>query len=281
MARKIVVVTGTSTGIGQATAELLAKRGYTVFASVRKEADGAQYDANPNIHPLLMDVTDHAAVKAGAETVAAFLKPGDSVVGLVNNAGIAVAGPISHVSLSAVRKQFEVNVIGLLATTQAFLPLLQAGNPRGRVVNISSVAGKMTSPFLGIYSASKHAVEAISDALRREQMPFGIKVVVIEPGPIATPIWDKGTEVTANKFRDTEYAPIIKRFMRYFVEQGRKGLPPQSVAALILTALETPNPKTRYLITPNRMQFLLSIWLPEKMVDNNIYKQLGMDAIAK
>jgi len=124
-------------------------------------------------------------------------------------------------------------------------------------------------------------VEAISDALRREQMPFGVKVAVIEPGPIATPIWDKGTDVTAAKFKETEYAPIIKKFMRYFVEQGKKGLPAEAVAALILTALETPNPKTRYLITPNRMQFLLSTWLPEKMVDNSIYKQLGMDAIAK
>jgi len=226
-----------------------------------------------------MNVTDHNAVNTAAETVQSFLQPDDSVVGLVNNAGIAVGGPISHVPLLAVQKQFEVNVIGLLAVTQAFLPLLQAGNPRGRVVNISSVAGKMSSPFVGIYAASKHAVEAISDALRREQMPFGVKVVVIEPGPIATPIWNKGTNTTI--YDKTEYAPIIKRFMRYFVEQGKKGLPPEAVGRLILTALETPKPKTRYLITPNRMQFLMSQWLPDKMVDNNIYKQLGMDKIAR
>ncbi len=279
MARKIVVVTGTSSGIGQAATHVLAKQGYTVFASVRKENDGEQYAATPNIYPLLMNVTDHNAVNTAAETVQSFLQPDDSVVGLVNNAGIAVGGPISHVPLLAVQKQFEVNVIGLLAVTQAFLPLLQAGNPRGRVVNISSVAGKMSSPFVGIYAASKHAVEAISDALRREQMPFGVKVVVIEPGPIATPIWNKGTNTTI--YDKTEYAPIIKRFMRYFVEQGKKGLPPEAVGRLILTALETPKPKTRYLITPNRMQFLMSQWLPDKMVDNNIYKQLGMDKIAR
>ncbi len=280
MARKIMVVTGASTGIGQATVNLLAQRGYTVFASVRKEADGEQYAANPNIHPLLMDVTDAAAVKTAAETVQSQLQPGDSVMGLVNNAGIAVGAPISHVSLSAVRKQFEVNVVGLIAVTQAFLPLLQAETP-GRVVNISSVAGLVTSPFLGIYSASKHAVEAVSDALRREQMPFGVKVVIVEPGPIATPIWDKGIEKAVEKYSATPYAPIVRKMFRYFVDRGKNGFPPADVAAVILTALETPDPKTRYLVTPGKFQFLLSKWMPDKMLDRTIYKQLGMDEIAR
>lgn len=283
MARKIVVITGASTGIGQATAEVLAEHGYTVFAGIRKEADGEQYAVNPNIQPLLMDVTDHAAVAAAAETVKNQLQPGDAMVGLVNNAGIAVGGPVSHVPLDGVRLQFEVNVIGLMAVTQAFLPLLQSGTPRGRVVNISSVAGKMASPFLGMYSASKHAVEAISDSLRREQMPFGVKVVIIEPGPIATPIWDKGTDpdAVAARYADSGFGPIIKKFMNYFVGQGRKGLPPSAVASLVFTALESPDPKVRYLITPDPMQFRLSQLLPAKMVDKNIYKQLGMDEIKR
>ncbi len=280
MAQKIVVVTGTSTGIGQAAVNLLAERGYTVFATVRKPEDGEQYAANPNINPLLMDVTDPDTIKAAAETVQSFLQPGDSVVGLVNNAGIAVGAPISHVSLRAVRKQFEVNVIGLIAVTQAFLPLLQADTP-GRVVNIGSVAGLVTSPFLGIYSASKHAVEAISDALRREQMPFGVKVSLVEPGPIATPIWDKGIEKAVEIYSNTPYAPIVKKMFTYFVNQGKNGLSPQAVAAVILTALEAPNPKTRYLITPGKFQFLLSKWMPDKMLDRTIYKQLGMDEVAK
>lgn len=281
MARKIVVVTGASTGIGQATANLLAERGYTVFASVRKESDAEQYAANPNIHPLLMDVTDRDMVKAAAETVQSFLQADDRVAGLVNNAGIAVGAPISHVSLSAVRKQFDVNVIGLIAVTQAFLPLLQAGSPPGRVVNIGSVAGLVTSPFLGIYAASKHAVEAVSDALRREQMPFGVKVSLIEPGPIATPIWDKGIDRAVQIYSNTRYAPIVKRIFQYFVDQGKNGLSPRQVADVILTALESPEPKTRYLITPGKFQFLLSKWMPDKMLDNTIYKQLGMDEIAR
>lgn len=279
MTQKIVIVTGASSGIGQATANLLAERGYIVFATVRKPEDAEQYAANPNIHPLLMDVTDPDAIKTAAETVQSFLQPGDSVTGLVNNAGIAVGAPISHVSLRAVRKQFEVNVVGLIAVTQAFLPMLQAETP-GRVVNIGSVAGLVTSPFLGIYAASKHAVEAISDALRREQMPFGVKVVLVEPGPIATPIWNKGIEATVQKYSNTAYAPILKRMLRYFVERGKSGLPPESVAAVILNALETPEPKTRYLITPGKFQFLLSKWMPDKRLDNTFYKQLRMDEIA-
>lgn len=280
MARKIVIVTGASTGIGLAGVEAFAKQGYTVFGTVRKSEDAERLRQIPNVHPLMADVTDHTALATAAAEVEAFLQADDSVVGLVNNAGIAVSGPISDVPLKWVKAQFDVNVIGLLAVTQAFLPMLKRGVP-GRIVNISSVAGKVVSPFLGVYAASKHAVEALSDAIRRELMPFGVKVVIIEPGPIATPIWDKGVEEAVEFYADTPYAPVLKRLIKYFVTGGKNGLPPADVGELILSVVESPNPKTRYLITPEKASFWMGRLLPDKWFDKILYNRLGMAEIAK
>lgn len=280
MARKIIVVTGASTGIGFAGVEAFAKQGYTVFGTVRKTEDAARLQQIPNVHPLIADVTDHEALAAAAAEVEAFLQADDSVVGLVNNAGIAVSGPMSDVPLKWVEAQFDVNVIGLLAVTQAFLPMLKRGTP-GRIVNISSVAGKVVSPFLGVYAASKHAVEALSDAMRRELMPFGVKVIIIEPGPIATPIWDKGVESAIEFYADTAYAPVLKRLVRYFVKEGKNGLAPKTVGQLILSVVENPNPKTRYLITPDKTSFWMGRLLPDKWFDKILYNRLGMAEIAK
>jgi len=188
---KSIVVTGASTGIGKSTAKVLLDHGFMVFGSVRKEADGAGLRAEfgENFSPLIFDVTDEDAIRAGAASVADALGQ-NTLAGLVNNAGIAVAGPLEHVPIEQFRYQIEVNVLGVFSVTQAFLPLLGTDRTRqgtpGRIVNISSVAGKMAAPFIGPYAASKHALEGMSASLRRELMIYGIDVVIIGPGAVAT-----------------------------------------------------------------------------------------------
>src|SRR5271154_6033280 len=195
-----VVITGASTGIGWAAAKLLLARGFRVFGSVRKQADADRLAAEfgANFSPLLFDVTDEAAVKAGAATVRASLG-NETLFGLVNNAGIAVPGPLLYVEVDEFRHQLEVNVTGQLIVTQAFVPLLGADADRkgapGRIVMISSVGGKNASPFVGPYNASKFALEGFSESLRRELMLFGIDVIVVAPGAVATAIWGKAEQV--------------------------------------------------------------------------------------
>ena len=212
---KSVVITGASTGIGETAAKYLVAQGFKVYGSVRKPEDGARLkqEIGGNFEPLIFDVTDEAAIKLAAEKVRADLN-GRTLDGLVNNAGIAVPGPFLETSLDKWRKQFETNVVGLVAATQAFAPLLGAdlslkGEP-GRIVMISSVAGKRGNPFAGPYSASKHAVEGLSEALRREMMLFGIDVIVIGPGPIRTPIWGKGAAPDFSKLGNSPYAKPLE-----------------------------------------------------------------------
>jgi NAD(P)-dependent dehydrogenase (short-subunit alcohol dehydrogenase family) len=183
-----VVITGASTGIGAACALALDKLGYRVFAGVRHPADGErlQQQAGPRLMPIRLDVTDAASISAASHTVAAMVGE-RGLAGLVNNAGIGVAGPIELLPLADWRRQFEVNVFGLIAVTQTFLPLIRTG--RGRIINMGSIAGRASMPFMAPYAASKHALEAITDALRLELQPWGIRVALIAPGAIATPIW--------------------------------------------------------------------------------------------
>lgn len=279
--KNVIIVTGASTGIGLATAQYLARRGYTVFGSVRKARAGEQFAHYPNLKPLLMDVTDETSVQNALQQVRSSLQGSDEVVGLVNNAGIAVSGPLAHVPLEAVRKQFEVNVIGLLGVTQAFLPLLQSGRTPGRIVNISSVAGRIATPFLGPYAASKHAVEALSDALRRELMPFGVKVIVIQPGPIATPIWDKGADESIKLYKHTPYGTLLYGLQKYFVSKGKTGLPPEAVARIVLHVLTITTPRTRYLVTQGKLEAYFSRFLPDKSLDQMIFKRMRLDRIAR
>ena len=194
---KSVVVTGVSTGIGHAAAKVLAQKGFHVFGSVRKEADAERLkkELGDRFTPLIFDVTDEAAIRRAAEEVRAALK-GETLAGLVNNAGIAVSGPLIEVDPDDFRKQMDVNVTGPFLVTQAFAPLLGTdkslkGEP-GRIVNISSVGGIRAMPFIGPYAASKFAIEGFSEALRRELMLFGIRVVVIGPGPVKTPDSPRG-----------------------------------------------------------------------------------------
>lgn len=282
MATKAVVITGVSSGIGRAVAGELATHGYHVFGSVRRSADAADLRERlgERFTPLLLDVTDEAAVRAAAAQVARNLN-GRGLVGLVNNAGIGIGGPLMHQTLDEIRRLFEVNVFGVLAVTQAFLPLLGAKFPQshapGRVVNISSVGGKIAFPFLGAYSASKHALEAASDALRRELAIYGIDVIVIEPGAVRTAIWDKAEREDVSRYVGTDYAGIVARFQKGFVAGGRAGMPAEVVGRAVRRELESPRPKTRYALPTHRLTgWILPRLLPDRWLDRLIVSRLGL-----
>jgi len=278
---KSVVVTGTSTGIGWGIARVLVNRGFRVFGSVRKQADADRLgkELGPNFVPLLFDVTDAAAVARGAEQVAAALG-GETLAGLVNNAGIAVAGPLLYMKVDEFRQQIEVNLTGQLIVTQAFAPLLGVDRSRkgepGRIVMISSVGGKNANPFLGPYNASKFGLEGMSESLRRELMLFGIDVIIVAPGAVATPIWDKAEQVDVTQYANTPYADSLNKVRDYMIANGKKGLPPEKLGEVVHTALTTAKPKTRYTVTPEPLQNFLMLNLPKRTVDNMIAGQLGL-----
>lgn len=278
---RAVVVTGASTGIGRAAVARAVREGCQVFASVRKQADADSLtqEFGDAVTPLLFDVADEAGVKAGAAQVAQALG-NKKLFGLVNNAGIAVPGPLLYLDAEDLKRQFEINVIGVHRVTQAFAPLLGAdqdrtGNP-GRIVMISSVGGQNGAPFVGPYAASKFALEGYSQSLRRELMLFGIDVIVIGPGAIATPIWDKAEGEDLNRFNNTPYAPMMAKVAEYMVGQGKKGLPATDVGALIWKCLSDPKPKTRYAILRNEfMDRTLPRMMNPRTVDSIIAKRLG------
>ena len=276
-----VVITGASTGIGWATAKLLLARGFRVFGSVRKQADADRLKSEfgANFTPLLFDVTDEAAVLAAAREVRAALD-GETLFGLVNNAGIAVAGPVLELAADQFRHQMEVNLIGPIIVTQAFGPLLGSdralkGKP-GRIVMISSLAGKNGNPLMSAYSASKHAIEGLSEGLRRELMLFGIDVIIVAPGAVKTPIWAKAEEVDVSAYRNSPYFPALERIRKFMLQLGENGLPAEKIAEVILGALTSANPKTRYQITPDPMRQVVTAVLPKRMVDKIMAKRLGL-----
>ncbi|MEI9991771.1 MAG: SDR family oxidoreductase [Rhizomicrobium sp.] len=278
---KSIVVTGSSTGIGWGIAQVLIAKGFRVFGSVRKQADGERLkkEFGANFVPVIFDVTDEAAVARGAEQVAAALG-GETLAGLVNNAGIAVAGPLLYLKLDDFKQQIAVNLTGQLVVTQAFAPLLGADRSRqgapGRIVMISSVGGKNANPFMGPYSASKFGLEGMSEALRRELMIFGIDVIVVAPGAVATPIWDKADSVDPAIYANTPYVKSLTAVKSYMLELGRKGLKPEVLGEQVWIALTTPKPKVRYTVTPNPFQNFLVGALPKRMVDNLVAGRLGL-----
>lgn len=277
-----VVITGVSTGIGRATAEVLVGEGYRVFGSVRKAADGEalQHALGAQFVPLHFDVTDELAINAAAAEVRQQLQ-GQTLAGLVNNAGIAVSGPLLEVPTEDYRQQLEVNLVGPFLVTKAFAPLLGAdeslsGKP-GRVVNISSVAGIRAMPFLGPYAASKFGLEGYSEALRRELMLFGIDVVVIGPGPVKTAIWDKAEDIDIAPYADSPYRPILERFQKAFIRQGRDGYPADRLGKLILKALTTRNPQVRYAAVKGRLvEKLMMRVASDRALDRMIAGMLGL-----
>jgi hypothetical protein len=276
-----VVITGASTGIGWATAKLLLDRGFRVFGSVRKQADADRLtgEFGTNFTPLLFDVTDEAAVKAAAATVRATLG-GETLAGLVNNAGVAIAGPVLELPVAQFRTQLEINVIGPIITTQAFGPLLgvdpQLKGPKGRIVMISSVAGRSGNPLTPAYGASKHAIEGLSESLRRELMLFGIDVIIVAPGAVKTPIWGKADELDMSAYKNSPYLLAMSKVRDFTKHLSQIGLAPEKIAERVAEALTSPKPKVRYQITPDPMRHLITGMLPKRTVDKMIAKRLGL-----
>ena len=276
---KQILITGVSTGIGYAAAADLAARGYHVFGSVRSQADAERVaqEIPANFTPLLFDVTDEMGVKTAVSTIAQTIQP-HGLTALINNAGISTPGPLQHMPLADFRHQFEVNLFGLLHVTQQCLPLLGArpnpGHPPGRIINISSVSGRIAYPFMGAYAASKHALEAMSDSLRRELLPYGVDVILIEPGTVQTPIVGKFGEQIA-QYNNTEYGPILHKVAQKAAEREDKALPVTAVTRIIQQALESKQPRTRYPIPRRWLSgWLLPRWLPDRWFDWLIARQL-------
>ncbi|HEV8044312.1 MAG TPA: SDR family oxidoreductase [Rubrobacter sp.] len=276
-----IAITGVSSGIGYGAAREFSRHGYRVFGSVRKEEDAERLRAElgANFTPLVFDVTDRAAVLGAAEEVGEMLD-GSGLAGLVNNAGTAIGGPLMLQPLEEVRAHFEVNVVGLVSVTQAFLPLLGARRPRmhepGRILNIGSVGGKIASPFIGAYAGTKHAVEGISDSLRRELLPYGIDVILVEPGAVRTEIWDKGA-AQAGRYADTDYAEPLARFAKYAEGLARKGYSPEKFGEFVREVFEKEKPKTRYAIVPGKFaNFTVPRLLPDRWLDRLIARNVGL-----
>lgn len=282
-AKRSVLVTGASTGIGEASVELLIEAGFFVFGNVRKEADARRLESRyggERFAPLFFDVTDGAAIARAAREAERRLD-GAALFGLVNNAGAAFPAPLLHQPIEEFRRQIEINLIGQLSVVQAFAPLLGAGATRmgrpGRIVNMSSVAGSLATPFLGAYGASKHALEGFSDALRRELMIFGVDVVVIEPGVIATPIWDKAELVDAARFDETVYGAAVRRLQKWAVTKGREGAPPALVAKAVLRGLTQRRPPPRIRVVSSHLfDWTVPRLLPTRALDWLIARRAGL-----
>jgi NAD(P)-dependent dehydrogenase (short-subunit alcohol dehydrogenase family) len=232
------------------------------------------------VEPLLFDVTDIAAIHRAADETRVKLG-GRTLKGLVNNAGFATGGPLALQPIDQIRRAFEVNTLGAVTVSQAFIPLLGAdaslsGGP-GRIVNISSVAGRIAAPFVGDYAMSKHALEAFSDSLRRELMIYGIDVIVIGPGAIVTPIWDKAEASNDSAYADSDYGPLLKRFKAGFVKRGRQGLPVERLGETIHLALTAARPKARYVVLRNRfVNWTVPMLLPKRVLDRVIARAVGL-----
>jgi len=270
---RYLLVTGASTGIGAACAVECARRGMTVFAGVRNLEAGERLrgQAGASLIPVQLDVTEADSIKQAAEVVRSTV--GESgLVGLINNAGIAISGPLEFVPIALLRKQLEVNVVGQIAVTQAVLPLLRQA--RGRIVNMGSIAGRAAAPMIGPYAASKFALEALTDSLRLEVQPFGIHVSIVEPGAIATPIWSKSgamaDEMEAASSREAKalYGEMIGRVRDVFTQAAQRAISTDAVVEAVWHALTAARPKTRYLVgTDAKLRAFMVKWLPDRVQD--------------
>jgi NAD(P)-dependent dehydrogenase (short-subunit alcohol dehydrogenase family) len=267
---KTVLVTGASSGIGRATVRRLDQAGWKVFAGVRKEEDAAalRKESSPRLEPLLLDVLDAEAIASAAERIGA--EPG-GLDGLVDNAGAAVPGPLETMPIEDFRRQIELNLTAQLAVTQAMLPAIRTAG--GRIVLISSLGGRVALPFTGAYHAAKFGLEAVGDSLRQELAPWGLRVVMVEPGSIDTPIWERGARSAdaslAGSPRMRElYMAAIERYRKVIRDTAERGIPPEKVAAKIQVALESRRPRTRYLVGLDaQIQGRLMPLLPTPLVD--------------
>ena len=279
--RGAVLVSGASTGIGRACAEHLGGLGFTIFAGVRKQsdADSLRGAGSGRTQPLMLDVTESESIAAAMQTVDE-ASPG-GLAGLVNNAGVSVGGPLEFVAIDDWRRQREVNFIGQVAVTQAALPALRRA--RGRIVNMTSIGGRLASPFLGPYNASKYALEAVTDSLRLELRQFGVAVAAIEPGAVATPIWEKG-RASAEEAATNMPADALKLYgagfeaISKFIAQGeRSGVAPLEVARAVEHALTARRPKTRYVVGRDaKMRLALTRLLPTRVMDRVVVRAMGL-----
>lgn len=280
-----VVVTGASTGIGYATARLLAARRYRVIATVRTEEDAQHLreSLGPLVEPVLVDVLEEDQIAALAHRAQEIAGP-QGLAGLVNNAGIAIAAPIMHIDLDDLRYQFDVNVVGLVAVTQALLPLLgarrDAPQPPGRIINISSVSGHIVYPFMGAYAASKHALEALTDAMRRELLMYGIPVIGMTLGAVNTPIWQKSENQDIERYLETDYGESLRRLVTSLRRMSEDVMPVERVAALIYQALTSAKPRSRYVLANNWFAgWILPRLAPSSFFDWAVARQLGLDRL--
>lgn len=283
-ARPAVLLTGASKGIGRACTIRLADAGFRVYAGVRNpdDATSLRTEAGDNVVPVILDVVESDQIREAARII-----DGDigarGLQAVVNNAGIAVAGPLEFLPPAELRRQFEVNVIGQIAVTQAVLPLLRrartatgADSRCGRIVFMSSIAGRTTLPFTGAYSASKFALEAAADAMRIELKPFGLSVSLVEPGVIATPIWDTSLRAAEHNARGMppeaeQYYGSVLAGLRRRMERGMGGLPPEVVADVVLDALTAKRPRPRYLVGRDaKLRAALQWLLPDRARDRLI-----------
>lgn len=279
---KHVVITGVSTGIGYACVKALLSSEFQVYGSVRNQTDAErlQRDFGDRFVPLLFDVTDEEKVQAAAVKVSENLGAA-TLDGLVNNAGIEVAGPLAYLPTDQFRRQLEVNLVGPFIVTKAFLPLLGAdparnGNP-GKIINISSASGKIAGPFGGAYAASKFGLEGFSESLRRELILFGIDVVVIGPGAVVTPIWQKSDTGLTERFRETPYAEALAKFEVYAAKEGISGYSADVIGKAVRHALTTAKPHVRYAIVPSRLtNWIIPQLLPKRTLDQLVARFMGI-----
>lgn len=275
-----ILITGASTGIGRSIAVYLAQTGHQVFAGVRRPQDGEKLTAeNQSIVPVIIDVTKSDTIQTCFAQVAKLRDPARPF-SLVNNAGIAVAGPVEALKDSELRKLFDVNFFGAIEATQIFLPLIRES--RGRIINMSSIGGRVSTAFLGAYSASKFALEAMSDSLRQELAPFGVHVILIEPGPIQSEIWAKSLDnkdAAANYChadRLAIYKKRVERFEKFASGAARRAIPAINVAEQVAYALTTKTPPIRVVVAPfqSRLQLHAGEWLPTRLLDRIVGKAL-------
>jgi NAD(P)-dependent dehydrogenase (short-subunit alcohol dehydrogenase family) len=274
--QRAILVTGASTGIGRTAATHLAEAGFTVFAGVRSDRDANAIDhLHANLRPVRLDVTDAASVAAAFEVVR---ESGLPLHGLLNNAGIAVGGPLEYLPAADLRRQFDVNVFGTMAVTQAAIPFLR--KTRGRIVTIGSIGSRFGAPFIGPYCASKAAVAMLMDSLRVELAPFGIRTVLFEFAAVKTPIWEKGRalkdelegRLPAQALVD--YAPFIAAAVRQIAHEERVGLEPSLIADAILTAFTAASPRARYVVGRQAHIQAAVAMLPHGARDNVLRKVL-------
>ena len=277
-----VVVTGASTGIGRATALLLDEDGYRVFAGVRKEADARELSkvGSDRLTPVTIDVTDAAQIEAASRQVAEAVGD-EGLAGLVNNAGVGGGGPIEFMPLDELRRTLEINLIGQVAVTQAFIPLIRTG--KGTIVFIASIGGRVASPFMSPYNTSKFAIEALGESLRHELRPWEIDVVVVEPGSIDTEIWTKGNEQVREGVKELPedarrlYGRQLARFGEVLSETGSRGIAAEKVAEVVHKAIASEKPKHRYLVgTDAKIGARLKGTLPDRAFHRLAGRQMKM-----